>query len=434
MTAKPTREEPETPGAPAPGNPTEPRGAPGLGGALLFATIWTAGAAAARLTTPPAWTNTPAGYPFENTAATLWHQATTYMPEQIGIVLAAIAAGAALGLAAKTSDSAYRAARGRILGFGLLATLALTFVGAGQPAAGLVAAVLVLAPTCRKPENADGKLIAICASGAVAGPLFNVLKHRNDLQLQAAAYGEDSGRLLGWLSDAWAKELPWTGDWQLTEATRAWEGFASMRAGLMVPAVTTDIVTGTGWLAASGVTLGLWIAAHGTVPTGVRRTRQLAIVALATAACAYSLESSNGWTGLGPRLAELLRNVTTLAWSLLIVTLAANAALTRDPADDGRWSHLVRWAKERIKAPRNDAARTPLGPLAALAAAGAAYTAAIAAVHLMPWTSPTPLNSGTYGQFMGGMTMLTALQGAAVAAITWYAVASAARRRQSRTE
>ena len=435
MTTEPTRDKPEAPETRTPEGSTAPRSVPGLGGILLFATIWTAAAAAARLTTPPAWTGKPAGYPFENTAATLWYQATTYMPEQIGIVLAAIAAGAALGLAAKTSDTAYRAARRRILGFGVLATLALTFLGAGQPAAGVLAAVLVLAPTCRRPENADGKLIAICATGAVAGPLINLLKHRSDLMLQAAAYGEDRSRLLGWLSDAWAKELPWTGDWQLTEATQTWEGFASMRAGLMLPGLTTDIVTSTGWLAAAGVALGLWAATHGTGPTADRRTRLLGIAALATGACAYTLESGNGWIGLGPRLAEPLQNVTTLAWSWLIVTLAATAAAaSTSPADDGRWTRLVGWTTKRLPIPGRRDPRAPLSPLAALAAAAAAYTAAIGAIHLTPWTSPTPLNSGTYGQFMGGMTILAALQGAAVAGITWYAVTTAARRRQSRIE
>ena len=116
---------------------------------------------------------------------------------------------------------------------------------------------------------------------------------------------------------------------------------------------------------------------------------------------------------------------------MLIVTLAATAATSRNPADDGRWTRLVSWTRRRLWIPRH---RDPLTPLVALAAAGTAYTAAIGAIHLTPWTSPTPLNSGTYGQLMGGMTMLAALQGAAVAGVTWYAVARAARRRQSRTE
>ena len=70
----------------------------------------------------------------------------------------------------------------------------------------------------------------------------------------------------------------------------------------------------------------------------------------------------------------------------------------------------------------------PQTPIRCLAGAALAYGTAVTAINLTAWTSPTPLNAGTYGELGGALTARSGLKAAGAAAITWYAATAGANR------
>ena len=395
---------------------------PGFRGLCLFAATWAAAAAGSRLSRPPALAETPAGHPGgdDPNVASIVHNLFTYVPEEAGLVLAAALLGWAIAAGLDECDT-LGARRHRRAAGAMALTMPLAWVlGCGPAVAGLAIATAVLWPTCRHPERATPQLVLVCAAAAAAGPLFAIGEHHGALLDQARQFGTATGDLTGWASGAWQTAQPWAGEAQREQSTGSWSGWWSLQTTLgLTKASAYGVYTAT-MLACAGLLLGLRAGVRRTLSfeealTTVTRETFLIAAILGAGTAALLLQILNDWEGLGPRLATVLSAVSALAAGRLMFETPGLAEARRrieagpnTATAEGPGGELGRFDTDPGSA-TGDPCREPLTHLAG---ALAAYIAGAAAVHAIPWTSPTPIGREFYGQLDGTGT----LAGAAIAA------------------
>ena len=128
----------------------------------------------------------------------------------------------------------------------------------------------------------------------------------------------------------------------------------------------------------------------------------------------------NDWEGLGPRLATAVSVVTALLAGRLILEtprvdetnrlVTASRAPVGEAGNDGP-------EPSPATATETDIARRPLPHLGA---ALIAYAAGAAAIHLVPWTSPTPIGAEFYGNLNGAGTLAGIAVGATAATAAFF--------------
>ena len=395
---------------------------PGFRGLCLFAATWAAAAAGSRLSRPPALRETPAGHPGgdDPNMASMVHNLFTYVPEEAGLVLGAALLGWAIAAGLDECDTLGARRHRRAAGTMALTVPLAWLLGCGPAVAGLAVATTLLWPTCRHPERATPQLVLVCATAAAAGPLFAIGEHHGALLDQARQFGTDAGDLTGWVSGAWQTAQPWAAEAQREQSTGSWSGWWSLQTTLGLTKTSTYSVYTAAMLACAGLLLGL--------RAGVRRTpsyeealktvvREKILIAatLGAGTAALLLQILNDWEGLGPRLATVLSAVTALAAGRLVFeTPGLPDARRRIEAEmNAAGADRPREAPDTLDTDPGSAAGDPSRqPLTHLAGALAAYIAGAAAVHAVPWTSPTPIGQDFYGRLDGA----GALAGAAIAA------------------
>ena len=407
---------------------TAPR-LPGFRNLCLFTAVWAAAAAAARLSRPPALGEAPAGYPGGDhpNIANLAYNVLTYIPEETALVIAA----ALLGWAIATGiDECYTlgARRHRQAMMSMALTVPLVWpLGIGPALAGLAMASLVLWPTCIHPERATPQLVLLCGAAAVAGPLFNLFEHYDTLLEQGRQFGDDAGDLTGWASNAWQTNQPWAGEAQRAQTTGSWGGWWNLQTTLGFTKETSYRVYTATMLACTGLLLGLRIGSEKTPMTyakaigTVHRQYLLLLGTIGAGTAATMLGIINEWEGVGPRLAATVSVVTAL--------LAGRLILETPRVDET--NRLVA-ASRAVPAPGagNDGPEASPGtvtemdiarrPLPHLGAALIAYAAGTVTIHLVPWTSPTPIGAGLYGNLDGAGTLAGIAVGATAATAAFF--------------
>ena len=428
-----------------------PRTPPRFRGLCLFAALWAPAAAGARLGRPPSLAGAPAGYPGGDhpEIAAVLHYVFMYISAETALVVAAAMLGWAFAAGVEECD-ALGARRHRRAAVALALAVPLTWpLGVGTAPAGLLAACVILWPTCLSPERATGQLVLVCAIAAVAGPAFNIVEHYGALLTQARQFGDAAGDPAAWTSPAWQTSQPWAAEAQRAQTTGSWSGWWSLQTTLGFTKASSYRVYTAGMLACTGLLLGLRMPAR-TTPTasealaGLRRQKLVLLAGAASGTAAVLLGVLNDWQGLGPRIAEALGVVTAvLGAHLILETLRLDDALYQsktlraipdDPSIRGEDAAApeapARTAAGPARPGADDEADAARKPLPRLAGALAAYAAGAAAVHLAPWTSPTPIGAALYGQMDGA----GAAAGTAVAALgacaAWHAAAGLRRLRR----
>ena len=408
---------------------TAPR-LPGFRNLCLFAAIWAGAAAGARLSRPPTLGEAPAGYPGSgdepNIADSLAYNVLTYIPEQTALVIAAALIGWAI--AAGIDDCYTLGARRhrQVMMTVALATPLAWPLGTGLALAGLAIATFILWPTSLHPERATPQLALLCAAAAVAGPLFNLFEHYGTLLEQGRQFGDDAGDLTGWASNTWQTSQPWAAEAQRAQSTGSWAGWWNLQTTLGFTKETSYRVYTATMLACTGLLLGLRIGSEKTPMTyakaigAVHRQYLILLGTIGAGTAATMLNILNDWEGLGPRLATAVSVVTALLAGRLILKtprvdetnrlVAASRAPAGEAGNDAP-------EPSPATATETDIARRPLPHLGA---ALIAYAAGAAAIHLVPWTSPTPIGAGFYGNLDGAGTLAGIAVGATAATTAFF--------------
>ena len=375
----------------------------------LCTVLITTAAQAEKLTRPPAWAHQPAGHPLNDEAAWWAYRLFAHVPELIGVFLAAFLAGSVIGSAPRTF------AAGSVRAFGRMSTetvillgaagalLYLGPAGAGTPVIGVLAACAALWPTCRNPHRADSTLLTFCCVAAVAAPVVLIFFDREEILYYSRLYNDDPAVLTAWTSDAWNRHVPWAGDAQAAQAMSSWTSWWNLQKTLLLTELTTKTVGWTGWLGGAGMTLGLINERDGVSAPNPTATVLSGAAALLAGLATIGLEAGNGYIGLGTRAAEATRPLTALLAGFTIVRCVQGIQTPNTPGP---------------------------GPLQMMFAAILAYSTGIMLLYIVPATSPTPWNSGRYGELTGAETIAAAAAAAATAWITWTLVVAHAQPRE----
>ena len=214
----------------------------------------------------------------------------------------------------------------------------------------------------------------------------------------------------------WTFRVPWAAGAEALalagpDADRA--TWLAMQATIAVDSTIPRLVLGPGSAAAAlaGIAAGLYWQRWTIIGNeGLRLPIRLpGTIGAVCAGAAFMAGEATAWHGLGPRLAACLQPAAGLSLAALA---AAGAA---QPAPDGR----------RARTGRRAGASAAACPVAL----GAGYLAAAVVVHLNPLTSPTPINSGSFGSVSDPTAWIAAVTGAAASTAAAAVIVSRADRR-----
>ena len=376
----------------------------GLQSTVHAAALWSAAAGAAALVHPPAAAWPAPGRADPDTAALIIHTILTAAPIGAATAAASFAAGHACA-----QDPEFRSKLLRVV---LPAGLLLGAAGGGTPLLAAGCAIALLGGTMRGEGAAARTTAGWAAAMAAAAPAGALALHAAGLWSASGAYGVPAGELMGWSSVHWNRDPSWAAAAQAAY-TQDWNAWADGRRLTGIAASARNLVLGTdsGLAAAAAAAAGA-AAAKGRGFALPRAVGKLTGAFTAAAAARTLAAAGSGWGGLGAALSRAAAPTTGIGAAIWAAAVFRRLGEKRGGNRRRGTGEKTRRGDERG---RRNAERPELKPKELALAWAGAYAAGTAAVLAIPWTSPTPINTGLYGQ-LTGLETLWAMAAAALAA------------------